>query len=323
MNVNGGFMRKRGIIALILAAAVISGCSASEKNSSVSVFGASSSSAPTKSSSSSESASSSSEKDSSSSNTEHFLSPAESTATSSENTSTSTENDNLTRNDIPSSSSSSTTTIISNGKEITVELDENGKIPYEYRSSTGVVWDYPINSNLTYNFASGNIIKGLEEKYGKTGAQLGFTGEWCAEVISGLLIKNGYKITPQYNPCDLAIQLLNKNYAHFYCIREENFDSLVQYGLNKKGQNRVVMTTTEDFTPKRGDLVCFLWNEENDIYNWSHIGIVAEDYDGTVLRTIEGNVGISEFPDDPRIRSVGGREREYNETVVGFIRLDK
>ena len=308
-------MIKSRLFAAGLAAVLLAGCSASEKNSSVSVFGASASSSPTESSSSSKSASSSSEVDFSSSNTEHFLSPAESTSTSTESHSSSS--------DISSSSSSSTTTIFKNGKEITVELDENGKIPYEYRSSTGVVWDYPINSNLTYNFASGKIIKGLEESYGKTGAQLGYTGEWCAEIISDLLIENGYKITPQYNPCDLAIRLLNRNYAHFYCIREENFDSLVQYGLSKKGQDRVIMTTSEEFTPKRGDLVCFLWNEENDVYNWSHIGIVAEDYDGTVLRTIEGNVGVSDSPDDPRIRSVGGREREYNETVVGFIRLDK
>lgn len=306
-------MRKSGIIALILAAAVLAGCSASEKNSSVPVFGAQNGSSETSSGSYSSKNSSSSMEEHSSTDTEQFLSPSESLSSS-------TENNNLPRNDI---SSSSTTTIFKNGEEITVELDENGEIPYEYRSSTGVVWDYPINSNLLYNFTSAKIIKGLEEKYAKTGAQLGYTGEWCAEVISDLLIENGYKITPQYNPCDLAIQLLNKNYAHFYCIREENYDSLVQYGLNKRGQNRVVMTSSEDFTPKRGDLVCFLWNEENDVYNWSHIGIVAEDYDGTVLRTIEGNVGVSDFPDDPRIRSVGGREREYNETVVGFIRLDK
>lgn len=322
-------MRKSGIIALTLAVSVFAGCSASEKSSSVPVFGASASSPQTESGSSSESASSSSAVDFSSSNTEHFLSPAESTSTSTESSSTSAEiasagTDGSSANDAVSlPNTASTTTIISGGKEITVELDENGKIPYKYRSSTGVVWDYPIKSNLTYNFASGKIIKGLEERYGKTGKDLGYTGEWCAEVISDLLIKNGYKISPKYNPCDLAIQLLNKNYAHFYCIREENFDSLVQYGLSKKGQDRVIMTTSEEFTPKRGDLVCFLWNEENDVYNWSHIGIVAEDYDGTVLRTIEGNVGVSEFPDDPRIRSVGGREREYNETVVGFIRLDK
>ena len=288
-------MRKSKLFAAVLAAALLAGCSVSEKNSSVSVYGAEQTGSSELTSSSSSSASASSSADISSSD-------GESSSSSSE----SAPNDEIT---LP---------VISSFPDI-----DDGEIPYELRSSTGVVWDYPINSNLTYNFASGKIIKALEQNYEKTGRDLGYTGEWCAEVLSDLLIKNGYRITPKYNPCDLAIQLLNRNYAHFYCIREENFDSLVQYGLSRKGQDRVVMTTSEEFTPKRGDLVCFLWNEENDVYNWSHIGIVAEDYDGTVLRTIEGNVGVSEFPDDPRIRSVGGREREYNETVVGFIRLDK
>lgn len=296
-------MRKKAIIAAVLAVIMLSGCSESEKNESTPTFG-------THQSSSSEAPKSSviSERSSSSS--------ADGAPSSAETDSLNDENLLISTDDVPSDEIPAP--IISSSSDI-----GDGKIPYELRSSTGVVWDYPINSDLSYNFASGKIIKGLEQKYGKTGADLGYTGEWCAEVISDLLIENGYRISPKYNPCDLAIQLLNKNYAHFYCIREENFDSLVQYGLRKKGQNRVVMTTSEEFTPKRGDLVCFLWNEENDIYNWSHIGIVAEDYDGTVLRTIEGNVGVSEFPDDPRIRTVDGREREYNETVIGFIRLDK
>lgn len=296
-------MRKKAIITAVLAAVMLSGCSESEKNESTPTFG-------THQSSSSEAPKSSviSERSSSSS--------ADGAMSGSENDLPDNENSLISIDDVPNDDIAAP--IISSSSDIS-----DGKIPYELRSSTGVVWDYPINSDLSYNFASGKIIKGLEQKYGKTGADLGYTGEWCAEVISDLLIENGYRISPKYNPCDLAIQLLNKNYAHFYCIREENFDSLVQYGLRKKGQNRVVMTTSEEFTPKRGDLVCFLWNEENDIYNWSHIGIVAEDYDGTVLRTIEGNVGVSEFPDDPRIRTVDGREREYNETVIGFIRLDK
>lgn len=201
--------------------------------------------------------------------------------------------------------------------------DENdGEIPYEERSSTGVVWN-PLETTLTYNFNSAAIIKGLEESYGKTGAELGYTGEWCAEIISDLLIEDGYRVSKELNPCDVTIQLLNRGYAHFYCFREENFDSLVQYGLKRSAQSRVTMVDREDFTPRRGDLVCFLWNEENDVYNWSHIGMVAEDYDGSVLRTIEGNVGTEGLPDDPRVRSVDGREREYNETVVGIIRLDR
>ena len=292
-------MRKTKFFAAVLAAIIPCGCSENSENSSVPVY------TVTQTSSSNSSASSSSSSSGS--------------ASSSENSSASSS----------SSESSSDTSTIPESEQPTVDnptfssTEENdGKIPYEERSSTGVVWN-PLGTKLTYDFNSADIIKGLEERYGKTGADLGYTGEWCAEIISDLLIKDGYRISKQYNPCDVAIQLLNKGYAHFYCFREENFNSLVQYGLKKSAQSRVIITDREDFTPQRGDFVCFLWNEENDIYNWSHIGMVAEDYDGTVLRTIEGNIGIAEFPDDPRIRSVDGREREYNETVIGIIRLDK
>lgn len=292
-------MRKTQFFAAVLAAIIPCGCSENSENSSVPVY------TVTQTSSSNSSASSSSSSSGS--------------ASSSENSSASSS----------SSESSSDTSTIPESEQPTVDnptfssTEENdGKIPYEERSSTGVVWN-PLGTKLTYDFNSADIIKGLEERYGKTGADLGYTGEWCAEIISDLLIKDGYRISKQYNPCDVAIQLLNKGYAHFYCFREENFNSLVQYGLKKSAQSRVIITDREDFTPQRGDFVCFLWNEENDIYNWSHIGMVAEDYDGTVLRTIEGNIGIAEFPDDPRIRSVDGREREYNETVIGIIRLDK
>lgn len=292
-------MRKTKFFAAVLAAIIPCGCAENSENSSVPVY------TVTQTSSSNSSASSSSSSSGS--------------ASSSENSSASSS----------SSESSSDTSTIPESEQPTVDnptfssTEENdGKIPYEERSSTGVVWN-PLGTKLTYDFNSADIIKGLEERYGKTGADLGYTGEWCAEIISDLLIKDGYRISKQYNPCDVAIQLLNKGYAHFYCFREENFDSLKQYGLKKSAQSRVIMTDREDFTPQRGDFVCFLWNEENDIYNWSHIGMVAEDYDGTVLRTIEGNIGIAEFPDDPRIRSVDGREREYNETVIGIIRLDK
>ncbi|MGN0641448.1 MAG: CHAP domain-containing protein [Oscillospiraceae bacterium] len=294
-------MRKFRIIAAALAAIITCGCSENSENSSVPVYTviqSSSSSSSTGGTSSSGSSGSGSSSTSSSNGSSSSVSESSYEASSTENDLPTAENPTFSSN------------------------EDDGKIPYEERSSTGVVWD-PLSTNLTYDFNSADIIKGLEERYGQTGADLGYTGEWCAEIVSDLLIKDGYRISKQYNPCDVAIQLLNKGYAHFYCFREENFDSLVQYGLKKSAQSRVIMTDREDFTPQRGDFVCFLWNEENTIYNWSHIGMVAEDYDGTVLRTIEGNIGVAEFPDDPRIRTVDGREREYNETVIGIIRLDK
>lgn len=190
--------------------------------------------------------------------------------------------------------------------------------PYNGLTSIGRVWEYPFGDNLTYDFASGNIIKGLEDFYGLTGAELYFEGEWCAAVLSYLLYEDGYEIEYQYNPCDLTIELLDNGFAHFYCLRQENYDSLVEWGL--QSTDRVIMTNHEEFVPKRGDFVCYLWTEEANDYNWSHIGMVAEDYDGTLLRTIEGNIGKGR---DPLYHAVEARERNYDSTVIGFIRLDE
>lgn len=295
-------MRKIRIIAAALAAIITCGCSENSESSSpasiYTVIQSSSQSSPASSSTSSDE------------------------STSASGISSSSEPSEISENEIqlPASSSSSTENQLSSSSSSSSEND--GKIPYEERSSTGVVWN-ALGTNLTYDFKSAAIIKGLEERYGKTGKELGYVGEWCAEIVSDLLIKNGYRISKQYNPCDVTIQLLNKGYAHFYCFREKNYDMLLKYGLKKAAQSRVTILDREEFTPQRGDFVCFLWNEENTIYNWSHIGMVAEDYDGTVLRTIEGNLGVTEFPDDPKIRTVDGREREYNETVIGIIRLEK
>ncbi len=189
---------------------------------------------------------------------------------------------------------------------------------YNGLTSIGRVWDYPFDRELTYDFASGNIIKALEGYYGMTGEDLYFEGEWCAAILSYLLYEDGYDIEYQYNPCDLTIELLDDGYAHFYCLRQENYDSLVEWGL--QSTDRVIMTSNEEFVPKRGDFVCYLWTEEAEDYNWSHIGMVAEDYDGTLLRTIEGNIGQGR---DPLYHAVEARERNYDDTVIGFIRLDE
>lgn len=185
-------------------------------------------------------------------------------------------------------------------------------------TSLGIVWQYPLGENLSYDFASADVIKGLESRYGMTGEDLGFQGEWCAAILSQLISEAGYDIYYQYNPCDLTIELVDDGFAHFYCLRQENYDSLLEWGL--QNTDRVINTTHEEFVPKRGDFVCYLWTEEADRFNWSHIGMVAEDFDGTVLRTIEGNIGKGT---DPLYHAVEARERPYDSTVIGFIRLDK
>lgn len=214
-----------------------------------------------------------------------------------------------------SSSSAQSSTESTSTESIPTTYDE--KYPYGL-TSLGIVWEYPFDKELSYDFASSEVIKGLERNYGRTGEDFGYEGEWCAIILSQLISEAGYDIYYQYNPCDLTIELLNDGYAHFYCLRQENYDSLVEWGL--QNTDRVINTTREEFVPKRGDFICYLWTEEAEEYNWSHIGMVAEDYDGTYIRTIEGNIGAGR---DPLYHAIEARERFYDDTVIGFIRLDE
>lgn len=238
-----------------------------------------------------------------------------STPESSEESSSSSESSSTESSSSSSAESSSTTESSS--------TEENSSSTPDFTNpwgltSLGTVWQYPLGESLSYDFASADVIKGLEARYGMTGEDLGYEGEWCALILSQLISEAGYDIYYQYNPCDLTIELVDDGFAHFYCLRQENYDSLLEWGL--QNTDRVINTTREEFVPKRGDFICYLWTEEAEKYNWSHIGMVAEDYDGTVLRTIEGNIGRGT---DPLYHAVEARERPYDSTVIGFIRLDE
>lgn len=215
------------------------------------------------------------------------------------------------------STSSSSSSTESTTSQVSLPTTYEEKYPFGL-TSLGIVWQYPFDKELSYDFASSEVIKELERNYGRTGEGFGYVGEWCAIILSQLICEAGYDISCQYNPCDLTIELLNNEYAHFYCLRQENYDSLVEWGL--QNTDRVINTTREEFVPKRGDFICYLWTEEAEEYNWSHIGMVAEDYDGTYIRTIEGNIGAGR---NPLYHAIEARERFYDDTVIGFIRLDE
>lgn len=239
------------------------------------------------------------------------ISVSEESSSSEEISSSSTSSSTTESSSSTSSSTESTTS------QVSMPTTQEEKYPFGL-TSLGIVWQYPFDKELSYDFASAEVIKGLERNYGKTGEDFGYEGEWCAIVLSQLISEAGYDIYYQYNPCDLTIELLNDGFAHFYCLRQENYDSLVEWGL--QNTDRVINTTREEFVPKRGDFICYLWTEEAEEYNWSHIGMVAEDYDGTYIRTIEGNIGKGR---DPLYHAIEARERFYDDTVIGFIRLDE
>lgn len=163
------------------------------------------------------------------------------------------------------------------------------------------------------------IISYMQKRTGTTGEDLGYIGQWCTLILADLLVSNGYDIDIVYTPCDLAVTLLNNNYADFFCFRQENYDSLVEWGL--QNTQRVIMMSREDYVPKRGDMVCYLFHNEADEYNWSHIGIISENYNGEYISSLEGNIDVDFAIEDPLLRYISTIRRPYNETVVGIIRL--
>lgn len=164
------------------------------------------------------------------------------------------------------------------------------------------------------------IINFMQERTGSTGRDLGYCGEWCARILSDLLISRGYDIFCAETPCDLAVTLLNNDYADFFCFRQENYDSLVEWGLQNTG--RVKMMSREDYVPTRGDMICYLFHSEADRYNWSHIGIISENYNGEYISSLEGNIDVDFALKDPLLRYISTIPRRYNDTVVGIIRLN-
>lgn len=164
-----------------------------------------------------------------------------------------------------------------------------------------------------------DIVSVARSRLGKTGRDLGYTYEWCACFVTwaGRTAGQDFPDKDLYTPLDVARHFTGEGRGNVYCFRKATYSSLVQGGLSDP--KAAVLTTRANVVPKKGDLVCFLWAKDiEEGYNWSHIGIVTQDYNGGgVLHTIEGNTGAG---DDPQSRSVCLQSRTYNETVVAIIR---
>ena len=169
------------------------------------------------------------------------------------------------------------------------------------------------------NEAADYIINFMQNRTGVTGEDLGYSGEWCAWILSDLLVSYDYDIVRSSTPCDLIITLLDNDYADFFCFRQQNYDSLVEWGL--QNTQRVKMMSREDYVPKRGDMVCYLFGSEADRYNWSHVGMISENYNGEYISSLEGNIDVDFAITDPLLRYISTIRRPYDETVVGIIRM--
>lgn len=162
-----------------------------------------------------------------------------------------------------------------------------------------------------------DVVSVARAQVGKTGRDLGYTYEWCASFVTwaGRTAGQGYPANDLYTPLDVAQWFINNGGA-FYCFRTETYKTLNLSGA--AGPDAAVLTKRSSVAPRKGDLVCYLWSHDIEAgYNWSHIGILTEDYDGRVLRVVEGNTGSL---DSPEARCVLVQQRSYDASVVGIIR---
>lgn len=178
-------------------------------------------------------------------------------------------------------------------------------------------------STCTYDIDS--VLAAAKKDLGKNGIQMGYREDWCAHYTSRLLRGAGIRIGDTLCPDDIVVDMVNANLSTYYSFRSKNITS-IQNRLNSTGKKNIISTTRDSFKPKKGDIVVFLWKKDQNVYNWSHVGIVT-DYIGGYVYSIEGNTydNITSFEDDDYdVRIVGDWKRPYNSSsseVVGILRM--
>jgi len=165
---------------------------------------------------------------------------------------------------------------------------------------------------LTGNVANDVVAVAMAQK-GKTRSDFGFSGDWCAYFACWAGRKAGADFPAKKGgPRSMAQWFINNDKGVFYCFRDENYDSLISAGVTRK--DNIVQTSSDSFSPQKGDLICYLWAKDSKKYNWSHIGIVRADYTGNgLVATVEGNTGGGKG-------EVATFNRYYDSRIVGIIR---
>lgn len=173
-----------------------------------------------------------------------------------------------------------------------------------------------------------DIMSVVLAQEGKRRRDYGWTYDWCAYFVcwAGRAAGQNFPDTDLPTPMHVAQWFINNDAGTFYCFRKKNYTSLVRAGITRT--ENIVSTTREEFTLRKGDIICYLWHSDAPQgYNWSHIGFAAADYDGSgVILSAEGNVTpdsmtpaqAAQVPRANWVMSV--KERDYDDRVVGVIR---
>lgn len=178
-------------------------------------------------------------------------------------------------------------------------------------------WDYTLTGR-----GIDDILAVAFAQEGKIGSEFGYYVSWCSffPCWAGRNAKQNFPSYDLPTPQHIAQWFVNHDAGHFYCFRDGNYESLLSVGVTRP--SNITRMSRENFTPQAGDIICFLWEEDLGYYNWSHAGIMAQDYDGKgILYTIEGNSFRDASPEaELETRAVRPRERPYDFTVIGVIR---
>jgi len=158
------------------------------------------------------------------------------------------------------------------------------------------------------------MLTNARKYLGMTGSDLGYTEPWCAYFVGRILRSIGLSenLCKGANGCDLAIDLLEADVATYYSFRHANVDSLIRNGLSCT--DNVISTSRSGFNVQKGDILIYLWEDDEELYNWSHVGFVASNDTTNGIRTIEGNTGGGRG-------IVSEQNRSFNSEVVGILRL--
>lgn len=140
-----------------------------------------------------------------------------------------------------------------------------------------------------------------------TGSDFGFRGSWCGYFISWCAKEAGVSCVPDTisGGRSSIAHIVENNLGEFYCYTDalvhsndsyknwsiyKYLSSHPEHKLNSTGRNHMHEVSRGDFKPLKGDIVVFLSKNDHTHPQFSHVGLVREDYSGKgPLLTVEGN----------------------------------
>ena len=178
-------------------------------------------------------------------------------------------------------------------------------------AEAGVSTDYTLTGNQAQD-----VLAVAKAQIGKTKSDFGWTVDWCGYFAGwcGYTAGADFPSSKTYwaNGRMLTYWFVKNNKGKFYYFRDGNYDSLVSHhsDLDSAALGRCIKSNRNSFTPQKGDIILFLWNNAGSSVNWSHVGLV-DSYSGGTITTVEGNVS------DKVVKTT----RKLSDTqVVAFIR---